>query len=254
MSLITIKEDTLSVTMTVGQGVPAVSTVAAQEAAALSIAASQVAVSAKDIAVLAEANIEAFNSTAATSATASAISATQSASSALSSSGSASASAASAVESATSALSSSTSATQAASSAASALSSKLLAEVANSESQANARLSGVQVYRTFAEAFAARFLFKDLQLIRVAKDETRGGAETYYSVSLPASGTLSLDFTAGRYEQLTVGFFKNVGLNFVAAPATSTSAGFVGDVAVDSNFAYFAVGLNQWKRTALTTF
>lgn len=39
----------------------------------------------------------------------------------------------------------------------------------------------------------------------------------------------------------------------VAAPATATSAGSPGQVALDASFAYFCISTNVWKRVAIAT-
>lgn len=44
------------------------------------------------------------------------------------------------------------------------------------------------------------------------------------------------------------------GMNPVSVPTTSTSPGIVGDFSYDSNFLYFCVGVNLWKKVALSAF
>lgn len=51
------------------------------------------------------------------------------------------------------------------------------------------------------------------------------------------------------------GTVRATGLRLVstAVPATASSAGTAGDIAIDSGYIYVAVGANTWKRAALTT-
>ncbi len=44
------------------------------------------------------------------------------------------------------------------------------------------------------------------------------------------------------------------GMNYVSVPTSSTFPGNVGDFSYDSNFIYFCVGTNLWKKVGLSAF
>jgi hypothetical protein len=44
------------------------------------------------------------------------------------------------------------------------------------------------------------------------------------------------------------------GMNYVTVPTSATAPGVVGDFSYDSNFIYFCVSANLWKKVALSTF
>lgn len=46
----------------------------------------------------------------------------------------------------------------------------------------------------------------------------------------------------------------SLNLRRVDVPATSTSPGTLGDFAINTNYVYFCIGTDSWKRLALATF
>ncbi|WP_417777086.1 hypothetical protein [Stutzerimonas xanthomarina] len=134
--------------------------------------------------------------------------------------------------------------------AASAAASRIVAEDA-------AELAGlVAFFPTRADAAAAIWDIPAGQVVRVLADETRSGRSTWYRSNSHAGAALVLDFVTGEYavseDPLT--FIKSDDLRLVTVPAAATSNGLVGELAIDSTHLYVAVGINTWRRVALSTF
>lgn len=128
-----------------------------------------------------------------------------------------------------------------------------LAVSARTSAEALAELSGATVCATHADAVAALSTLADGAVVRVVEDETQGGRSSWYRVLLGEGASLELDFVAGEYGQGGLVFMHSQ-LKLVAVPATSTSPGAAGSLAIDAGYLYVAVGTNTWKRAALSAF
>lgn len=118
--------------------------------------------------------------------------------------------------------------------------------------------AGAFIYTSYADAVAGLNLIADGVFVKVLVDETRNGRQAIYRVEPADPVSVLFDFSNNTYStgvpERTLIFVRFPGLNLVDTPATSTSLGFFGDIALDSNFVYFAIGVNQWRRIALGTF
>lgn len=118
--------------------------------------------------------------------------------------------------------------------------------------------AGATVVATFTTAQAVAPMLADGGYIKVLVDSTRDNQQTIYLVDQPDPTLLDFDFVGNTYSvgsnvlQLT--YIRSVGLNIVPAPATSSSLGLVGDIAVDSTHLYVVIAANTWKRIALESF
>ena len=111
-------------------------------------------------------------------------------------------------------------------------------------------------YATYADAMADVWNLPDGVIVRVLADETRGGRSAWYRARPVQAESLVLDFLSGTYSaaESPLVFIKSQDLRLVSVPATSTSAGTPGDVALSTTYLYVAVATNTWRRVALTTF
>lgn len=118
--------------------------------------------------------------------------------------------------------------------------------------------AGATIAASYATAVALAPMLPDGAYIRVLVDSTRNNQQTIYFVDQPDNPALVVDFAADAYQTgtsvLELDFVRSVGINLVSVPTTSTSPGFVGDIAVDTTHVYFAVAVNQWKRITLESF
>ncbi|MDF3843371.1 hypothetical protein P3W55_16785 [Pseudomonas citronellolis] len=131
------------------------------------------------------------------------------------------------------------------------------AQASSQLAQDSADLAKLQKnYATYAEAMADVWNLPDGGIVRVLADETRGGRSAWYRTLIPSGESLVLDFIAGAYSvaESPLVFIKSQDLRLVSVPATSTSAGTPGDVALSTTYLYVAVATNTWRRVALSTF
>ena len=74
--------------------------------------------------------------------------------------------------------------------------------------------------------------------------------------SITAAGSSDLLYVvqAGISKKIAVSSLTSsiLATKFVAAPATTTSTGTIGQLAIDSSNVYVCVATNTWKRAALT--
>lgn len=99
---------------------------------------------------------------------------------------------------------------------------------------------------------------EDGDFVQVDFDENFANRRTRYKYSGADYISLSLNFDAKTYSSgvstATLAFDTYVDPQVVAVPATATSTGRLGEIAVDADFLYVAVSANSWKRIALTAF
>ena len=123
---------------------------------------------------------------------------------------------------------------------------------------AAARESCTTLFSTYDAAFRGATALTDGGYVKVLVDETKNGQQSIYQIDLPGNVTLDFDFDANAYKlgniNLDLVFVAKPVLNYVGVPLTSTSTALAGDIAIDTNFLYVAVGINQWKRIALGAF
>jgi hypothetical protein len=70
------------------------------------------------------------------------------------------------------------------------------------------------------------------------------GASKVLGTQLGASGT-TVNFTGDAIDK----FLNDERLTSVPSSATDTALG--GEIAIDANYAYFAIGVNSWARVAI---
>lgn len=123
---------------------------------------------------------------------------------------------------------------------------------------AAARESGTTLFSTYDAAFRGATALTDGGYVKVLVDETKNGQQSIYQIDLPGNITLDIDFTTQTAQigsiNLDLVFVAKPVLNYVGVPLTSTSTALAGDIAIDTDFLYVAVGINQWKRIALGAF
>lgn len=114
------------------------------------------------------------------------------------------------------------------------------------------------VYSTYAEALPNLSQLVDGVIITVLVDETRNNRKTYYRVDIAEDLTLSLNFTDGVYgsgnSTDSFAFVNQDDFKLSAVPASSTSPGTTGEIALDANFLYYCYATNLWRRVTGSAF
>ena len=115
---------------------------------------------------------------------------------------------------------------------------------------------GLQVYfGTHSDAKTSAVTLPAGTPIVIGRDERYNNRRTLNRVSYAGGDSLSLDFTSNIYQvDDMVEFVGYISPQLIDVPTTSSSFGFLGAFAVDTNYLYVGVGTNSWKRITLEAF